>query len=274
METPPTPNPDSINPAEPAMPPSIPAHSPRPAGHPATPEKRRNPWKIFGIIVTTLLVLLIAAGVWWWWVNRMPRPVVLTNPEIEVLEDKLTAVSGEPVVVKESQLEMQPEMIKTGDVPRPIDPILLEKDPEKRRDMMSDEDRRTIVFSEREVNGFINHNTGLADKVYLDFEDDVIVAKFAYTFEDDVPMVGGQMVKLRCHVGARLDENTRKLFLALQDVTINGIPVPNAWLGEIKNKNLFDQASDAEPTGFLKALSDGIEDIELRSNQLRVRLAP
>lgn len=260
METPPLPNPEPVNQANPAS--------------PAFPEKRRNPWKIFGIIVAVLLVLLIAAGVWWWWTNRMPKPVTLSNPEIEVLEEKLTAVSGEPVTIEVSQLEMQPGLIKTGDVPEPIDPILLEKDPEKRRDMMSDEDRRTIVFSEREVNGFINHNTGLAGQIYLDFENDIIITKFAHTFADDVPMVGGKQVKLRCRVGAKLDETTRKLFLALQDVTINGIPIPNAWLGEIKNKNLFDAASDAEPSGFLKNLSDGIEDIELRGDHLLIRLAP
>ena len=239
----------------------------------AGPEKRRNPWKVFGIIVASLLFLLIAGAVWWWWINRMPRPVVLTKPEIAVLEDKLTAVSGEPVTIDASQLEQQPELIKTGDVP-PVDPILLETDPEKRRDLMSDQDRRTIVFSEREVNGFINHNTGLADTVYLDFEDDVIVTRFSYAFEEDVPMVGGMTVKLRCRVGAKLDPTTRKLFLALQEVTLNGIPIPNAWLGEIKNKNLFDTASDAEPTGFLKTLADGIEDIDLRNGQLRIRLAP
>jgi len=54
-----------------------------------------------------------------------------------------------------------------------------------------------------------------------------------------------------------------------------GVPMPNAWLGDIKNVNIFENASGVsrEQSGFLKRLADGIEDFEVRDGEIRIRLA-
>jgi|GEM_PF-213233 len=264
-----------------AAPPPEPSsfHSEAPTAAEILNQRRsRNPWKFVAIGAGALLAVVIGVGVWWWWSNRMPGPVVLSEPEKRVLESKLEAVSGEPIIVDGSHIERPPELVMAtvGEAePGPAqDALAGVTDPELRRDLMSDEDRRTVVFTEREINGFINHNTGLADQFYLHFANDAMVAKMAYTFHDDVPVLGGQEVKLRCALGARLDENTGELYVALQDVTVNGVPIPNAWLGDIKNRNLIEAASGSEPSGFLKAFADGIEDISLENGQIRIRLAP
>jgi hypothetical protein len=49
-----------------------------------------------------------------------------------------------------------------------------------------------------------------------------------------------------------------------------GIPVPNAWLGGIKNIDLVDKFGTEK--GFWKTLSDGVEDIKVEKGLLKIKL--
>lgn len=57
----------------------------------------------------------------------------------------------------------------------------------------------------------------------------------------------------------------------LEDVTVGGVPCPNAWLGGLKGRNLMEGYKNDDP--FLKAFAEGIEDLEVVDGELRVLLA-
>jgi hypothetical protein len=49
-----------------------------------------------------------------------------------------------------------------------------------------------------------------------------------------------------------------------------GVPVPNAWLGGLKNVDLVE--TFGTEAGFWKTVSDGIENIHVEEGSLKIRL--
>jgi hypothetical protein len=49
-----------------------------------------------------------------------------------------------------------------------------------------------------------------------------------------------------------------------------GIPIPNAWLGGLKNIDLISEFGDRN--GFWSAFADGVEDIRVEEGQLKIQL--
>jgi hypothetical protein len=56
----------------------------------------------------------------------------------------------------------------------------------------------------------------------------------------------------------------------LKGVTVMGVPLPNAWLGGIKNIDLVKQAGD--DAGFWKTLSDGVESLQIEEGGVTIHL--
>jgi hypothetical protein len=49
-----------------------------------------------------------------------------------------------------------------------------------------------------------------------------------------------------------------------------GIPVPNAWLGNLKNIDLVQEFGGDQ--GFWKAFADGVEHIQVQNGQMVIKL--
>ena len=49
-----------------------------------------------------------------------------------------------------------------------------------------------------------------------------------------------------------------------------GIPIPNAWLGGLKNIDLISEFGDSD--GFWKSFADGVEDIHVEEGALKIKL--
>ncbi len=49
-----------------------------------------------------------------------------------------------------------------------------------------------------------------------------------------------------------------------------GVPVPNAWLGGIKNVDLISEFGQDE--GFWKAFADGVQNIQVVEGDLVIKL--
>jgi hypothetical protein len=56
----------------------------------------------------------------------------------------------------------------------------------------------------------------------------------------------------------------------LKGVSVWGVPLPNAWLGNMKNIDLFKEFGQAG--GFWQALNEGVETIEVKEGKLRIKL--
>lgn len=118
---------------------------------------------------------------------------------------------------------------------------------------------KSFSLTEREVNGLLNENTNLGKDVRLELGDDAIHARVRTTLAEDFPILGGHTVNGRARFRVSTAEG-----IILDDVTVFGISLPNAWLGELKGKNLLTSVTGNLPKGVKSiSVTDGKLNVEL-----------
>ena len=213
---------------------------------------------VAGVICITVIVTLLVARAYFF--PKPFEPVVLTAVEQQQLDAKLDQLDSIGTPSSEnSQLENpEKESVQefTGDgslVPRKY----------------SEEGAsRDVVFTEREINALIATNTDMADKLAIDLADNLVSARMLVPVDPDFPLFGGKTLRVRA--GVELAYREGKPVVKLRGVSLMGVPVPNAWLGGIKNMDLVEEFSSDE--GFWKAFGDGVESISLEEGSITVRL--
>ncbi len=128
--------------------------------------------------------------------------------------------------------------------------------------------KREVSFSERELNGMIANNKDLAKKLAVDLDDDLVSARLLVPVDQDFPILGGKT--LRVSAGVELAYREAKPIVVLKGVSIMGIPIPNAWLGGMKNIDLVSEFGDQQ--GFWKSFAAGVDDIRVESGHVKVKL--
>ncbi len=128
--------------------------------------------------------------------------------------------------------------------------------------------KREVIFSEDEVNALLAKNTELADKFAIDLSDDLISAKLLVPLDEDFPIMGGKTLKLKA--GVELAYRGDTPVVVLKGVSIMGIPVPNAWLGGLKNIDLVKEYGHDQ--GFWKSFAEGVEQIRIEEGELKIKL--
>jgi hypothetical protein len=81
-------------------------------------------------------------------------------------------------------------------------------------------------------------------------------------------VMGGKTLKLSA--GLELAFQNGRAVVILKGVSVMGVPVPNAWLGGVKNVDLVSEFGGSE--GFWKAFSEGVENIEVTDGRLLIQL--
>lgn len=127
---------------------------------------------------------------------------------------------------------------------------------------------RSIRFSERELNSLLAKNTDLARKLAIDLSDNLMSARLLMPVDEDFPIMGGKILKVRA--GVELAYRDDKPIVILKGVSIMGVPIPNAWLGGLKNIDLVEEFGSGD--GFWKAFADGVQDISIVEGNLRIEL--
>jgi hypothetical protein len=203
------------------------------------------------IVLIVLVTVLVTAGVTLWVVKiyLFPsefRPVHLSTSEQQVLNDKLERLDT---------LGM-----RTG---RRADTEVLE--PERYSETGAN---RTITLSERELNALLAKNTDLARKLAIDLSDNLISAKLLVPVDEDFPVMGGKILKVRA--GLELAYRNNKPIVILKGISLMGVPIPNAWLGGVKNIDLVaEYGADA---GFWKSFAAGVNNISVSEGKLLIEL--
>ena len=127
---------------------------------------------------------------------------------------------------------------------------------------------REVSFNEREVNALLARNTDLAHKLAIDLSQDLISAKLLVPMDPDFPMLGGKT--LRFNAGLEMAYLDGRPSVVLKGVSIMGVPVPNAWLGGMKNVDLVGEFGGGP--GFWKSFSEGVENILVEDGRIKVKL--
>lgn len=127
---------------------------------------------------------------------------------------------------------------------------------------------REIYLSERELNALLANNTDLAQKAAVDLSEDLISAKLLVPMDPDFPLLGGKTIRVRA--GLELAYRQDRPVIKLKGISLMGIPLPNAWLGGIKNIDLVEEYGN-DP-GLWNSFSEGIDAISVHEGKLFIRL--
>lgn len=197
---------------------------------------------IFAIILGCCGLTAIATA---WWVKRnfyaSPlRPVSLTQQEKQVFNEKVSAING-------------------SQSPTPVG---------KSVEQSEFDEKRTLTLSEKEINAFLNEK-GMGDRVNVELSEGGVQATALVPVDKDVPVLGGKTIRLAIALAGNMGADLQPAF-RITDVSIGGVPVPNAWLGDLKGVNLL--ASNIESDPIVKRFLAGIREFEFKKGAIRVLL--
>lgn len=229
------------------------------------PARRGSGFKIFVIVLVTIIVTvgITLLAVKYFLFPSEFKPVKLSMQEEQVLNDKLERLDSMQYVSRKQRRDKATgtESPTEQEVPAEADAL----EPEPYSEEGAD---RTITLSERELNALLAKNTDLARKLAIDLSSDLVSAKLLVPVDEDFPIMGGQILKVRA--GVELAYQDGRAVVILKGVSIMGVPIPNAWLGGLKNIDLVEQyGTDA---GFWKSLSDGVQNIRIADGSLQIEL--
>ncbi len=218
---------------------------------PVPPPKTGFSFKQLAAVAVGVMLLAVAGtalAVKIWFFPQPFKPVELNQQEKQRLEEKLEQLapsSGNPPPKNaEENRRLQPEPYsEEGAI-------------------------REISFSEREINSLLAKNTDLADKLAVDFAENLISLRLLLPLDPDFPIIGGKTLRLRA--GVELVWRDGQPVVILKGVSLMGVPLPNAWLGGLKNIDLM-QEFGGQP-GFWQSLGAGLESISVQDDKISLRL--
>lgn len=227
-------------------------------------EKRFGCLQVFGLIA---VAVIITAGVTilifkTYFFPSEFKPVTLSPYEEQVLTTKLEKLDS---IVADVNLHRKDILEKPSKADRFDSSATLEPKPYSEKNI-----KREINFTERELNALLAKNTALARKLAIDLSDDLVSAKLLVPVDEDFPVLGGKILRVKTGVVFTYDKG--KPVVILKGITIMGVPIPNAWLGGIKNIDLVKEFGSDK--GFWKTFSAGVEDIKIEEGHLKIKLKP
>ena len=153
------------------------------------PRDKRGDIRGSTVLWIVLGTVLVTAAVTWWAVRtyiyaRDFKPVELNQEEQQTLEEKLRAIGYQPPPAGARSADRQ-------DGARESDQEWL------RPEVYSEEGgRRTIYFTERELNGLLANNRDIARKLAVDLSDDMVSVRTLVHVDPDFPVMGGKTLRV------------------------------------------------------------------------------
>ncbi|MEM9533008.1 MAG: arginine N-succinyltransferase [Pseudomonadota bacterium] len=232
---------------------AAPAPTSAPAEAEAEAKRRFSGLQVLGI---SLLVMVLTVGittfvVWRYVFPSQFKPVALNEREQATLEQKINRLGltgavetgAEPEAAAEAE-RLEPQAYSEAGA------------------------SREVSFSERELNALLASNTQMAQRLAFDLSEDLASARLLVPLDPDFPVLGGKT--LRVNAGLEVAFRNGQPVAILRGVSLMGVPLPNAWLGNLKNVDLV-QEFGGDP-GFWQALAAGIEHLEVRDGRLALKL--
>ena len=182
-------------------------------------------------------------------------PVTLSASETQELNQKLHVLGIQPDTRPNSP-SANTELQKKEE-PN-LEPEPYTEDPEKRK----------INLSEKELNALLANNTDLAKRLAIDLSENLASAKMLIPMDKDFPILGGKTLRVNAGLGISFTDD--KPVVILKGVSIMGVPIPNAWLGNLKNVDLVQEFG--LESGFWKTFAAGVEYVNVQDGMLQIKL--
>lgn len=221
--------------------------------HNDNPGNKRLGWLQILMIVLVAMIITMATTLWLVKAYLFPSqftPVTLSSQEQQTLSAKLENL--------DSGASGRRKAGREGDVSKVLEPEAYSEAGASRE----------VRFSERELNALLANNTDLARKLAVDLSEDLVSARILMPVDPDFPVLGGKT--LRVKAGVEFAYEGERPIVKLRGVTIMGVPLPNAWLGGLKNIDLVREFGNDE--GFWKAFADGVAAVRVEEGNLMIQL--
>lgn len=203
---------------------------------PPAPPRRKS--CLVPALIGTIVALLVAIGLYFW-LNRPIKPVQLSAAEKQVVQEKVEALQ---------QVEAPSPTATT-----PAGPTY-------------EKGKREIILTEKELNGLLNEQTTLGDKLQFELATDAVHARLETDLDQDLPVVGGRRLKAKARFFVKTEGGVPSL--VLDDLTVWGVSLPNDWLAQLKGKDLLGEILGDGKGGKVA----GIEEMSVEPGQLKIRL--
>jgi hypothetical protein len=132
----------------------------------------------------------------------------------------------------------------------------------------SEDSDKVIRLTERELNALLAKNTNLSDKLVIDLSDNLLSVKLLIPVDQEFPFIGGKTIKVTA--GMELAFKDSHPIVMLKGVSLMGMPIPNSWLGGLKNIDLIKEFGYDE--GFWKAFSEGVGEMHAEEGRFVIKL--
>lgn len=212
-------------------------------------------WGTLAALLLAAIAISVATTLWiaHTWLFPQPfAPVVLDAREQAVLDTKMHSLAG-PATID------PPTGASRDTSPPAVQPGPYAERPED----------RVIYFTQRELNALIARNPELAGRLALHLSDDLVSATMLITLPADLPVFAGRTVRVA--TGLRLRYEQDRPVVAIEGVSLMGVPLPAAWLGSLKGRDLVTlYGTDG---GFWQLFGEGVRDLRVEAGRLRVELA-
>jgi hypothetical protein len=210
------------------------------------------------VLMFVALAIVVAVGATYWYLRTYVyasefEPVALTKTEQGELDEKLVDLGLNPADIMPSA--------RRRDALDADGRLIPQRYTEKGA-------RRKVSLSEKELNAMIASNPDLARRFAIDLSSNLASSKLLIPVDPEFPVLGGKT--LRVTAGLELDYRERRPVVILRGVSVMGIPVPNAWLGNLKNVDLVREFGGRP--GFWRSFADGIDSIIISDGSLDIQL--
>lgn len=213
------------------------------------------------VALIVLIAMLLTAGLSYWLIRTyvIPtdfKPVALSASEQTELDGKLRVLGFNPL-----------DLLPGAERETPV--AAVDKDgrliPEKYEENAQ---KRHVRMNERELNALVASNPELARRFAVDLSNDLASAKLLIPMDPDFPVMGGKT--LRVNAGLEIAYRDEKPVVKLRGISIMGVPLPNAWMGNLKNVDLVEEFGGGP--GFWNSFAAGVQLLEVNDGQLHIQL--
>lgn len=205
--------------------------------------------QVTGIVLITIVVTI---SVGWWIVRTYIFPAELRPVELSLEERRQLDRKLEKLGLDVAGIEVTEDGREIA-VPVPYS---------------EDDASRDVRLTERELNGLLAGDPELGNSVAIDLDDDLASIVVLVPIPEDFPIMAGRTLRVRG--GAEIAYRDGRPVVMLKGVSLMGVPVPNAWLGDMKNVDLVQEFSGTD--GFWQSFAAGVEEISVTDGEIHIRL--
>ncbi|MDR0780927.1 MAG: hypothetical protein LBF16_09595 [Pseudomonadales bacterium] len=203
--------------------------------------KRYSGWQVAFFVLLAAVAAMLITG---WFVYRVLFPRAFTPTELNPREQQVLAAKIQQIDATANDTPLEPERYRENN------------------------DKRTLNFTERELNALIANNPAMAQRFSIALTDKLASAKLLVPVPPDFPVLGGKTVQV--NAGLNLSYTNGRPVVVLQGLSLWGVPIPSAWMSGLKNVDLVQEFGGNQ--GFWRAFADGVDNISVTEGELRIQL--